>query len=170
MMRMTVGPPNRSHCTTVTGVLPLPVDASSRVSNPGHAVNPDRLRHGQPCVAYSGNRPRDFLGESVAVFGLRRRVSDQADDHEGRPLKSGRFIPVGEDDRAAARQRPDVLETGEVGDLEGQLRELLVDRNLLANNSRCEHLAYRLVRVDLAGVLGNLYGDIAGECFGRHDH
>ena len=121
-------------------------------------------------LAHAGNRGRGLLGKPVAIVRLRRRRSDEADQHEGRGLEAGGLVAVGENDGRSRRQRADILELGEFADLERHQRKLLVDRHFLANRRRGEHLPDRVVGVDLAGVLGDLHRDIAGERAARQDH
>src|SRR6202035_1839385 len=49
----------------------------------------------------------------------------------------------------AGRERADILEIGQFRDLERQQPELLVDRNLLADHGRGEHLPHGVVSIDL---------------------
>ncbi|MGY3147690.1 hypothetical protein ACVWYQ_004689 [Bradyrhizobium sp. USDA 3397] len=80
------------------------------------------------------------------------------------------LIAVGQDDARARCQGLDVLEVGEIGDLERQQRDLLLGRDLPAGGGAREHLSHRLVRVDLGRILRDLYRDIAGEAGAGHDH
>ena len=170
MMRSEFWPPNRNHCTIVTGVLSLPLMASMRVSYPGWPS----MRTGSDIVIRPSRTPGIVVAicwaETSAVVGLRGRGSDQADDHEGRGFEAALFVAIGQDQGGARRQRADRLEIAELGHLERHQPELLVDRNLVADHGGCEHLADGVVGVDPGGVLRHLHGDVAGEGRTRHDH
>ncbi len=134
------------------------------------AFDPDRLGHGEPRVAEPGDRSGGLLRETVAIVRLVRRAGKEADHHEGRGLEAGRFVAVGEKDGGPGAQSADILEIAEFGNLERQLAELLGDRDFLADGGGRKHLPHRVIGIDLARVLGNLHGDIAGEGWAGQDH
>ncbi len=110
------------------------------------------------------------MRKPAAILGLGRRGPDQANHHEGRRLKTGCLVAVGENNGGARRQSADILEIAEFADLERHQPKLLLDRNLLADRRRRKHLPDGLVGIDFGGILGHLDGDIAGKSAAGQDH
>ena len=95
----------------------------------GHALDANRFGHRDPRVAYPGDRGCGLLGKAGSIVRLRRRRSDQADDHEGRGLKTACFIAVGENEGRTLTDYNAVRTLHQLGSWTGEALDIVYNAN-----------------------------------------
>ena len=115
-------------------------------------------------------RGRDVARKSVPVVRSFRDRTDRADNHKGFAVDVVFRFCVGKQDNCSWCQRADQFEGAQFAQLEGQQAELLLDRYVLAQGDRCEHLSHRFIGIDLSDVLWHLRCDVSGKCAARNHH